>query len=66
MLDATSAKEGEDGWIFSAKEYVVYNIRVTRPEGTTTHIQKRYNDFVELKQKLAAAEVRTLEEIVNF
>lgn len=58
MLETKTNKDGQDGWIFSAKEYTTYDIQVTRPEGTTTVITKRYSDFDELKAKLAATEVR--------
>lgn len=66
VLDATTKKEGEDGWIFSASSYTTYDIQVTRPDGTATVITKRYSDFDELKTKLAVTEEAKQAEIANL
>ena len=50
-------KEGEDGWVWSAPSHTVYEIQVTRPDGSESVISKRFTEFQELKDKLGTSAV---------
>jgi len=66
VLSTKQNKDGEDGLIFYAPVYTTYDFQVTRPEGTTTVITKRYSDFDELKTKLAATEEAKQAELAKL